>query len=53
MGVTRYCLSFSFYEQSKQPFLTNLTEGLMLNEKKTGQLKKSKLLIISRGNSRI
>ena len=29
MGVTNYCMSFSFYEQLKLPFLTNLTEGVV------------------------
>ena len=41
MGVTRYCLSLSFYEQLKLPFLTILTEGVVLNEKKIGQLTKA------------
>ena len=31
MGVTRYCLSLSFYEQLRLPFLTNLTEGVVSN----------------------
>ena len=29
----RYCLSFSFYEQLKLPFLTDLTESIVLSEK--------------------
>ena len=29
MGVTRYCLSFRFYEKLKLSFLTNLTEGVV------------------------
>ena len=37
MGVTRYYLPFSRYEQLKLPFLTNLTEGVV----SIGQLTKA------------
>ena len=43
MGVTSYCLSFRFYEQLKLPFLTYLTEGVVINEKHSGQLKKANI----------
>ena len=39
--ITRYCLSFSFYEQLKLPFLSNLTEVKVLNEKNIGQYTKA------------
>ena len=48
MGLTRYYLSLSFYEQLRLPFLNNFAEGVMLRGKWT--VDKSKLLIISHGN---
>ena len=55
MGVTRYCLSFSYYEQLKLPFQTNLTECVVLNVKKywtVDKIKPTSFAIILMGGER-
>ena len=53
MGVTRYCLSYSFfYEQLKLHYLTYLTEGVVsITGNILDRVDQRNLLIISRENS--
>ena len=52
-GVSRHCLSFSFYEQIKLHFLTNLTEGVVSRTNKILNSLQKHTLNLFHGNSGI